>query len=164
MTPDFTWSIRTGKNIDGSAVLDILSSVLPKYGLAIDPETTDRDLSDISASYLEQNGWFGVAVVDEVVVGSVGIANLTEYRCELRKLYVLERYQRCGIGTDLLRQALRMALTLGYCEVLVETNSCLKVAERLYRKFGFEPTYVQNLPSRCDMAMIKCLNESSREM
>jgi ribosomal protein S18 acetylase RimI-like enzyme len=54
--------------------------------------------------------------------------------------------------------AISKAESLGYTEIILETNKLLDKAITLYKKFGFEPYIPNHLSDRCDFAMKKNMN------
>jgi hypothetical protein len=53
-------TIRSATNDDRESVAELVFGVLAEYGLEPDPETTDADLQDIEANYLQRGGLFEV--------------------------------------------------------------------------------------------------------
>jgi putative acetyltransferase len=72
-------------------------------------------------------------------------------------MYLLAEYQGQGLGRSMMEDALKRAVELGYKEMILETNTLLDKAIRLYRKYGFEEYAPGHLSDRCDLAMKKKL-------
>jgi hypothetical protein len=53
-------TIRSATNADRERVAELVFGVLAEYGLEPDPETTDADLQNIEANYLERGGLFEI--------------------------------------------------------------------------------------------------------
>ncbi len=136
-------------------ILDLVRTALADYGLIVNPEETDKDITDLNRYYFENNGWF--AVIDEGIriIGSYGIFRISNTVCELRKMYLLPEFQGRGLGTYMMEDALKQARELGYTEMVLETNTLLDKAIHLYRKFGFEEYKPGHFSDRCDYAMRK---------
>jgi putative acetyltransferase len=146
-------NIRAYQQGDEDAVLHILQEVLSSYGLRTSPYTTDKDLADVSDSYIRRGGVFRIVEADGRIVGSYGLYPLSERTCELRKMYLLTSYQGQGIGKMMMEDALVRARERGFEEIVLETNSVLTRARRLYERFGFESYVPEHLSDRCDCAM-----------
>jgi len=144
--------IRKGEEIN---VLNIVKIVLSDYGLNIDPYSTDMDLSDIEKYYFNNNGWFAVLEKDNEIIGSYGICKINKTTCELRKMYLLKKFQGQGLGKSMMDDALKKAKELGYSRMMLETNSNLNKALSLYYKYGFTEYKPDHLSDRCDLAMEK---------
>ncbi len=116
---------RLAKNGDEKEVLKVIGEALSKYGLSLEPNGADFDVSDIEKYYLNNSGWFEVVLDDNKIIGSVGVYHIDDNECELRKMYLLEGYQGKGIGKKLMDDALNMARELGYKVMTLQTNSLL---------------------------------------
>jgi putative acetyltransferase len=141
---------RRGEEAD---VFSLVQTVLAEYGLHMKPDSTDRDLDDIQAGYVATGGTFRIVEVDDKIVGSYGLYPVSKSVCELRKMYLLSWYQGQGIGRQMMQDMLSRAKTAGFTEVLLETNSVLERARKLYLRYGFAPYEPEHLSDRCDMAM-----------
>lgn len=142
---------------DEGDVFRIVKEVLAGYGLSTNPKETDADLRDIQASYLSEGGAFRILECDGRIAGSYGLYPTTRQTCELRKMYLLPKLKGRGLGKKMMADALRMAKDMGFVEMTLETNSCLKEALGLYRKYGFTEFTPSHLSDRCDLAMRRVL-------
>lgn len=145
------FKIRPASNEDSEHIKNLIFSILGEYGLSSDPETTDKDLDDIEASYTHNKGVFDVvANHDDKIIASTGIYRIDDDTCELRKMYLLKEYRGMGLGKYLLDHSIAEAKRLGYNKVVLETASVLKEAIGLYEKYGFTRYEPDHLSSRCD--------------
>ena len=157
--------IRPATDADTEQIANLIFSVLRDYGLKPDPETTDSDLSDIEAHYIESGGCFDVLEnAEKRIVGTVGIYPMQDGLCELRKMYLSPEEKGKGLGKKLLEHALERAADLGFNRVMLETATELKEAIGLYRKYGFTPYEADHLSERCDQAYIKYLDTNSSDL
>ncbi len=148
-------TIRPATNRDAARIRELVFSVLDEYGLSPDPGSTDLDLDDVEASYFRPGGFFEVLLQsDGQIVGTVGLVPRQRGQAELRKMYLRPSARGRGSGKLLLDRALQKARELGFTEIWLETNSALKEAVALYRKYGFEPTETGHLAGRCDQAYL----------
>jgi len=148
---------RIPESREYNQILQLVQSVLMEYGIDINPEETDKDLSDIEEYYLKNNGFFEVLEKDNQIVGSYGLYPVTKKLCELRKMYLLSSHQGAGFGRMIIERAMAKARELGYETMSLETNSSLNKALKLYKKYGFteyEPDYFSD---RCDLALKRSL-------
>jgi putative acetyltransferase len=145
------YSFRHARSEDSAAIRALVESVLREYGLPFDADGADADLADVQASY---EGRGGVLYVVESPAGAIagcgGIFPMNTDIVELRKMYVLPAARGRGLGKELLNRLLADARRLGYKRVMLETNSTLKEAIALYRRFGFVPVDRPHLAKRCD--------------
>lgn len=151
--------IRPATNDDCARVQKLVFGVLQEYGLAPDPEGTDRDITDIEAHYIKRGGVFEL-LEDEPgnLLGTVGLYPISAETVELRKMYFSKILRGRGIGQKTLRRMIEKARAEGYKKIYLETAGVLKEAVRLYEKFGFQPTAEKHTP-RCDQAYFLNLQE-----
>jgi putative acetyltransferase len=145
-------TIRSATNDDRERVAELVFGVLANYGLEPDPETTDADLQDIEANYLQRGGLFEVIEDGRNLVGSVGLYPVNKTTCELRKMYFIPGARGLGLGKYVLERVIARARALGFKQIVLETSSKLIAANRLYNKFGFKPVTSDHLASRADQA------------
>ena len=144
-------TIRPATNDDGERVSKLVSEVLAEFGLEADPDTTDADLKDIEANYLQRGGLFEVIEDRQSnLLGSFGLYPIDKTICELRKMYFVPSARGLGLGKQILQRAIARARELGFKQIVLETSSKLIAANRLYAKFGFEPAESDHLASRAD--------------
>ena len=150
---------RSANNFDGPAIFALLSAVLAEFGLAPDPQGTDRDISDIEGNYLRDGGWF-VVLVDEagMILGSAGLFPVDGDTLELRKMYLHPSLRGLGWGKKLLREALAFARTRNMKRVVLETSSRLTAAIALYERHGFVRHHPEPLAGRRDQGRVLTLS------
>ncbi|RLS24839.1 MAG: GNAT family N-acetyltransferase [Planctomycetota bacterium] len=153
------YTLRVANNQDISAIKELVFKVLLEFGLHPDPSSTDADLNDIDANYLNHGGMFYVIEnADGQIVGTGGIALSSTKVCELRKMYLVPSERGAGLGKKMLHLLLAEAKTLGFQQVTLETASVLKNAIILYKAAGFLPYQPDHLSPRCDQAYKLDLN------
>jgi putative acetyltransferase len=146
-------TIRSATNADRERVSELVFGVLGEFGLEADPKTTDADLEDLEANYLQRGGLFEV-IEDELanLQGSFGLYPLNKTTCELRKMYFIPSARGLGLGRYILQRAIARARELGFKEIVLETSSKLIAANKLYTKFDFKPMNSDHLAARADQA------------
>jgi putative acetyltransferase len=153
------YTFRPARAEDSSAVRAVVAAVLHEYGLEFDAANSDADLADIPTHYASRRGAFQIVESPAGgIVGCGGLYHIDADTVELRKMYLLPDARGHGIGKKLLTQLLAEARRLGYKRVVLETNSVLKGAIVLYRRFGFVPIDREHIAKRCDQAWELCLS------
>jgi N-acetylglutamate synthase-like GNAT family acetyltransferase len=146
--------IRSATNGDREEIEELVFGILKSYGLALDRDGTDRDLSNIEEIYQSRGGVFEVVENDAgKIVGTVGLYPLDETTIELRKMYFDPSIRGRGLGKEMLAKMIEKSRNLGYLRVYLETASVLKQAVHIYEKAGFRPVDVKHTP-RCDQGYI----------
>lgn len=139
---------------DEEKVLKLVQEVLNLYGLNLNPDDEDLDITDIPKYYTENNGDFEVIEFKGEIIGSYGIYKIDEETCELRKMYLKKEFQGLGLGNIMLENSLKLAINLNYKKITLQTNSVLYKAVKLYQKYGFEE-FEEEVCERCDLAMVR---------
>lgn len=147
------FTLRPATNVDCPEVQALIFAVLREYGLAPDPDQTDRDLADLQGHYFDHGGYFGVVEEAGVIIATVGLSKVDATTCELRKMYALPLARGKGLGRYLLDFAIDKAKSWGCERMTLETASVLVEAIGLYRRYGFREYYPPHITCRCDMAM-----------
>ena len=144
-------TIRPATNRDCESVTKLVFDVLAEFSLEGDPDSTDADLKDIEANYLQRGGLFEVIEDDNgSLLGSFGLYPVNKTTCELRKMYFVPGARGFGLGRHVLERAITKAKELGFKQIELETSSKLVAANQLYAKFGFKPADSDHLASRAD--------------
>jgi putative acetyltransferase len=142
---------RSATNADCERVQDLVFGVLREYGLAPDPDGTDKDITDIETHFLNRGGAFELLEDAEGnLLGTCGLYPLDAETIELRKMYFAKELRGKGFGKKLLERMIEKSRELGFRQIHLETHSALKEAIALYKKYGFEPTREEKLTPRCD--------------
>lgn len=153
------YTFRIASNQDIYAIKELVFQVLHEFGLQPDSSSTDADLSDIEANYLNNGGAFFVIENPEgQIIGTGGISRNSPISCELRKMYLAPSVRGVGLGKKMLHLLLAEAKKLGFQQVTLETASVLKHAIILYQGAGFLPYQPDHLSARCDQAYKRNLN------
>lgn len=106
----------------------------------------DSELDSLEEMYGAPKGCFLLAYVENDFVGGVGLRKLEKGVCEMKRLFVYPKFQKCGIGAMLCKRIIGEAKLLGYRSMKLDTVAKLKSAIKLYEKLGFKETeaYCEN--------------------
>lgn len=88
------------------------------------------------------------------IIGAVAVRELNSKDCELKSLYLLEKYHSRGYGKNLLQKAILFAKEYGYEKMYLDSLSTSEKAVALYRKTGFVDTEKYNDSVRSDVFMV----------
>ena len=70
--------------------------------------------------------------------GCVGLMDLGDGVCEMRRLFVRPEYRGLGIGKALANAIIERGRNIGYTSMCLNTNKRMPEAEKLYRSLGFK--------------------------
>lgn len=117
---------------------------LDKYNLT---EQYDLDiLNNPQASIIDKGGFIFLAISDEQVVGTAGLAKKNNFEFELVKMAVDPAVRGGGIGKMLLNHCIDTAKKLKLKKISLYSNSKLQTALKLYEQAGFEYVDVSGSP------------------
>lgn len=138
--------LRPIRASDDIHIAGIIRAVMPEFG-AKGPgfAINDPEVDFMTAAYGRPRAAYFV-VTDgsdgDRVIGGGGVAPLEhgdERVCELRKMYFLPEARGRGAGAALLARCLEAARGFGYATCYLETLARMDAAQKLYRRFGFQP-------------------------
>lgn len=136
--------------ITGLGMLEDIRQLFLEYAesLPIDLAFQDfeAELKELPGKYGPPDGVLIIAFLDDQPAGCIALRKIAEKVCEMKRLYVREKYQGFGIGKKLITMAIEEAIRLNYGSMRLDTLPTMKKAQDLYTSFGFydiEP-YVYN--------------------
>jgi GNAT superfamily N-acetyltransferase len=114
------------------------------------------DLTDISNFYQNDNGNFWVAIVDNIVVGTIALLDIGNRLGALRKMFVTAEYRGkdFGVGQKLLDNLFEWTRQKKYNEILLGTTEKFIAAQRFYEKNGFVEIEKEALPSEFPIMLV----------
>lgn len=138
-------------------LIDFLEQCLPESGRALDINGRHSFYKNIENSF---NAFWCMFDQDKII-GAVAVKELDSKCCELKSLYLLEKYHGLGYGKCLLQKAISHAKEYGYELMYLDSLSTSKKAIALYRKAGFIDTERYNQNERSDVFMVLDLKENA---
>jgi GNAT superfamily N-acetyltransferase len=106
----------------------------------------NSELDSLEQMYGAPSGCFLLAFAENELVGGVGFRKLENGVCEMKRLFVLPKFQKQGVGEMLCKRLINQAELLGYNSMKLDTVAKLNSAIKLYQKLGFKETaaYCEN--------------------
>lgn len=101
---------------------------------------TGADIENLKEGYFADDGdsGFWVARLDGETIGMIGVQKTLDNVAEVRRLRVRDDFRRRGIGTLLMKHALRFCQDKGYLKVVLDVQVDRGPAIALFEKFGFK--------------------------
>jgi GNAT superfamily N-acetyltransferase len=105
--------------------------------LRVFPVETDQDIESVRVLFAEYGDFLKkeLASYEGQPAGCVAFGELSDGRCEMKRLFVREAYQRKGIGTVLCETLIACAKRSGYTYIRLAT--ALEPPKALYKSLGF---------------------------
>ncbi len=132
---DVDVKIRHFQPDDGPSVEFVVLSVLQEWGFL--PSAKDQQELEALQSKNPFDAFFVAYTPQLGVVGCAGIARVDEQTCELRKIYLLQRFRGKAIGAKLLETCIEEGRKRQYSRMRLEVNSAMSQSAPFYLRNGF---------------------------
>lgn len=96
-----------------------------------------KELADLPGPYAPPDGYALIAMDDEHGAGCVAFRRIDADCCEMKRLFVPERYQGKGLGRALCEELIECAKHAGYSHMRLDTHPWMTTAQNLYDMLGF---------------------------
>ena len=107
-------------------------------------QSFDDETEHLHEKYGAPYGGIYVASVDGEDAGCIAFRKLDEDTCELKRVFLRERYRGLGLGRKMMERVLADSRAAGYKVMLLDTLPVLADACAMYEKMGFESTEKYN--------------------
>ena len=105
--------------------------------MAFSHQSIEQELAGLATAYGPPAGKTLVAVEDGAVLGCVAYRVLSAGTCEMKRLFVPERFHGRGIGRRLASAIVTEAERDGFTLMRLDTGHLFTEAQRLHRSIGF---------------------------
>lgn len=100
-------------------------------------QNIDKEFKTFERMYGGARGCFLYAKEKDETPGGIALREFNKDICEMKRLFVYEKFWNQGIGKRLCLELLKVAKTMGYKKMRLDTIERLKTAIVLYEKIGF---------------------------
>jgi GNAT superfamily N-acetyltransferase len=104
----------------------------------LDKQSLASELESLPTCYGAPRGRAFVAVEDDEVRGCGAYRQIEDGVCEMKRVFVPQRYQGSGIGRRICNELVASARNDGFRLMRLDTGSLMKEAISLYQSFGFK--------------------------
>jgi N-acetylglutamate synthase-like GNAT family acetyltransferase len=127
-------TVRKANNKDLPQIRQIIDNHYIKFGDRVNLNCYDSDLKDIEKSYFGKGGYFWVVhfADNNKIIATCAVLPISANKIELKRLYVLEKYQDKGIGSQLFDKAIIFAKEKKYTEIFLWTDDRYQKAINFY--------------------------------
>ena len=122
-----------------SRVYSFFQKVFSENARNFCPNGKDSDILDISEHYLNKGNFWCLVNEKNVICGTIALRQLQDYY-EIRRFFVLKKYQGCGYGTKLLNIAVNYAIDNKYNILKAATLPNGHTAQHIFFTNGFYKT------------------------
>ena len=107
------------------------------FGEYLKLQSYDRELNNLKEKYGLPFGRLYLAYIDNEVAGCIALKRIDKNNCEMKRLYVKEKYRGKKIASKLVDKIIEDSKFIGYKYMLLDTLPFLKSAINLYKQKGF---------------------------
>jgi N-acetylglutamate synthase-like GNAT family acetyltransferase len=125
-----------------SADLDAIRRLLREYAAWLNVDLSfqgfEEELAALPGEYAPPSGRLLVAEGEDAeIAGCVALRRIDDEICEMKRLFVPERFRGSGLGRRLAEAILDEARAIGYRRIRLDTLPQMGSAQRLYESLGF---------------------------
>jgi putative acetyltransferase len=143
---------------DVPGVLALVADVLGEFGLEFGKgSSTDTELQQLPASYVDRGGAFWVALSDGDLLGTCGVFPVEPTTFELRKMYLRGPSRGLGLGKRMLDLAIEHARARGGTRLVLDTVESMSRAIGFYEAHGFVRDDAWIRGPRCSRGYVRVL-------
>jgi len=124
--------------LDFSFAMQMTKDYIRWLNIDLSFQDIDKELPNFSSMYGPPDGLFLLAWHNGELAGGVGLRKLEAKVCEMKRLFVYERFRGMGVGRGLSTVLINKATKLGYEKMRLDTLGYMKAAIRLYKTLGFK--------------------------
>ncbi len=129
--------VRCASEVDFAQAVALTREYLDWLGLDLSFQDIDRELAGFAAMYSPPRGCFLLARVGAALAGGAGLRPFAEGICEMKRLFLPDRFRGLGLGRLLCLRLIEEARSLGYERMRLDTLARMQAALQLYKEIGF---------------------------
>ncbi len=132
------YPVTSGDDPNLEHIRELLEEYARSLGFSLYFQAFDRELAELLGPYAPPQGRLLLAMIDGEPAGCVALKPLSKDICEMKRLYVRPQFRRSGLGRRLAEQIIRVARSIGYSAMRLDTiPTSMKAATALYETLGF---------------------------
>jgi len=145
-----TLNRQTGLRLDSDAPVSIARELMLEYaeqlGFDLCFQNFEAEVAALPGAYASPAGCILVAFLGEEPAGCGALRPLPEHRCEIKRLYIRQKFRHLGLGRALAEALVGEARLRSYRAIRLDTLASMLPAINLYLSLGFRaiPPYCLN--------------------
>lgn len=130
--------LRQFKKEDEKTVWDLHVTGLKQTNSYQKNSEYDKDIKNITATYLSSGGEFLVATLNNKIIAMGALKKINNTTAEIKRMRVDKKFQGQGIGKIMLDNLIKKAKELKFKRLILDTTVNQKTAQKLYKSKGFK--------------------------
>lgn len=130
-------------NSMSESVYQFIKKVFKENNRNFYPDTKDRDITRITQEYLITGNFWCLINESNTICGTIALRKVENYY-EIRRFFILKKYQNIGYGKKLLDMVINYAIDSNLTLLKAATMFNCKAAQHLFLKYGFMRTEQYN--------------------
>jgi GNAT superfamily N-acetyltransferase len=127
--------VETGEDIE--IIKKLFVEYAESLGLDLGFQNFEEELADLPGCYAPPEGCLLLAKYQDKVAGCVGLRELSDGVCEMKRLYVKQKFRGLKIGKALAEAVIQQARKARYSCIRLDFIAP-RTSESLYRSLGFK--------------------------
>ena len=128
--------------VDGYDHLDQIKQLWRDYiieiGIDLGFQDFEQEMASLPGKYARPHGRLLVAIIDQQVVGCIGLRQLFDQSGEIKRLYIKPSYRNQKIAKQLVSAIIEHAKSMNMDTLFLDTLINMHQARQLYQGFGFK--------------------------
>jgi putative acetyltransferase len=133
------------------AAIELFKEYAERLGIDLQFQKFDQELQILPTMYGPPTGELWLVQDGERFVGCTALRKLDELACELKRMFVQPTYRGLNLGEQLMDEALKTAIDMGYQFMKLDSLRRLEPAVKLYCRYGFEEIAPYNYNPEADV-------------
>lgn len=109
----------------------------PSFEKYLEIQNYGEELNHLETKYGLPGGRLYLAYWNEELAGCIGLRKIDDENCEMKRLYVRQKYRGLHIGNQLVEKIMEDGRSMGYKHLLLDTLPFLQSAIHMYKQYGF---------------------------
>lgn len=131
-------SIRLSEAYDKlEDIKDLFTEYTKSLPFSIAYQNYEAEYKALPGKYAPPRGRLYIVYVDNKAAGCIALREFDTERCEMKRLYVRDRFRKLGLGTLLAEKIIADARVIGYTHMLLDSHETMAGARALYKRLGF---------------------------
>ena len=132
------------KEVESKAQITTVKGLFLEYAKWLNYRTCfdnfEQEVEGLPGEYAAPDGCLLLGLYEDVPAGCVALRKVKNGVCEMRRLWVREKFRGQNVGWNLAEEIITRAKKMGYKKMILETIPLMERAISIYQILGFKQT------------------------